>query len=600
MDNILPAFNKNNIPIVLAMDDKYSKYTSVMLISLRNNANMTRNYDILIFHKDISFENQNKLKSIFKNCDNFSLRFIDLSEHLEGLKLPVFSYYSIEIYFRPFIPYILNEYTRVIYLDCDMIVKGDISELWKQSLDGNTIGAVRDYGMILHYYTKGKVYIPKEYFEKTLVGVNPDNYFNSGVLLIDTKKYKETYTLQYILDYAQKEKWHFPDQDLLNILFSGSTKIIPSKFNTVPNTSGDRNVDYLKRNIPIQYFNEYYEARNNPTIIHFAQREKPWKYTINLDYELFSYFWKYAAQTEYFMTLLYEIKRYTSLLEALHIAQTFLNNKIERKVSSENIVYICGKYCIGSYSEIVTRFEYCKLSEREIIVEGYTEVPFCEDPKSVNLIFMVNGTSYACSIFERYPIFFQKQYKNCIYGFPIGFRCRIPIDSCTERYEIFLTTVLDQIKMKNVHINYGMFFPVDRINKYQYYFSNNWILKAKGCLLRLERAGKRKRIKNEVKYLSSLLKNRTKYDYKSVICRIALFISNFMVHDKKIWIISDNFLADDNGIAFFRFLCQKKGKKCCPYFVVDKKQMQYYTIKKWEELWIGTVGYTNGFYYVVV
>ena len=76
MDNILPAFNKNNIPIVLAMDDKYSKYTSVMLISLRNNANMTRNYDILIFHKDISFENQNKLKSIFKNCDNFSLRFI--------------------------------------------------------------------------------------------------------------------------------------------------------------------------------------------------------------------------------------------------------------------------------------------------------------------------------------------------------------------------------------------------------------------------------------------------------------------------------------------------------------------------------------------
>ncbi|EQC90237.1 hypothetical protein LLT7_07435 [Lactococcus cremoris subsp. cremoris TIFN7] len=75
---IEPKYSINNIPVVMACNNGYMKYTSVLLQSILENANSKNNYDISILHNDISVETQNRTLKHF-NKDNFSVRFVDVS-----------------------------------------------------------------------------------------------------------------------------------------------------------------------------------------------------------------------------------------------------------------------------------------------------------------------------------------------------------------------------------------------------------------------------------------------------------------------------------------------------------------------------------------
>lgn len=65
-NEIAPNFKKNNIPIILVCDDKYVPYTSILLTSLYENSSDNNNYDILLFQKDITDKNKEKIKSCLK------------------------------------------------------------------------------------------------------------------------------------------------------------------------------------------------------------------------------------------------------------------------------------------------------------------------------------------------------------------------------------------------------------------------------------------------------------------------------------------------------------------------------------------------------
>ena len=157
---ILMKNDLRTIPIVMASDNNYVPYMSVALASIKEHASDKYNYEIYILSREISEINQKRLANQFLNSDNFSVTIIDVNKYINNLKLQISQYYSIEIYFRALIPEILSSYSKAIYLDCDLVSVCDIAELWETDIGDAYLGAIRDVGMILHYYTSGRRYIP--------------------------------------------------------------------------------------------------------------------------------------------------------------------------------------------------------------------------------------------------------------------------------------------------------------------------------------------------------------------------------------------------------------------------------------------------------
>lgn len=127
--NIQSVFKKENtIPIVFSFNDEYSKYFAVALQSIIENSNPIDKYDIVALISDVSEDNQQILLNMIPK--NFSLRFFEMNSYISkkfaNIKLKTLQYYSADIYFRLFIPFLFKDYKKVLYLDSDIVIETDI------------------------------------------------------------------------------------------------------------------------------------------------------------------------------------------------------------------------------------------------------------------------------------------------------------------------------------------------------------------------------------------------------------------------------------------------------------------------------------------
>jgi lipopolysaccharide biosynthesis glycosyltransferase len=171
-----------------------------------------------------------------------------------------------------------NEIDRVLYLDSDIVVVGSVASLWGMDLGGALLGAVD---------------IPGSQRGVTDLGMRAeDGYFNSGVLLIDLKQWRETRALDSVLGYveAYPERLNDLDQDALNACFYGRRKRIEYKWNaTWP---------FFREPLSLPLARAEIDAvRREARIIHFNGGSKPWSYFCDhphkADYE------RYLRMTEW-------------------------------------------------------------------------------------------------------------------------------------------------------------------------------------------------------------------------------------------------------------------------------------------------------------
>ena len=266
---------KNIIPIVFAVDDNYSPFLAVNIRSIIDNGDKNNFYKFYILIRSISEDNK-KILSLF-NSENCEVEFVDVNDKLKLIahKLALRDYYTLTIYYRLFIPSIFHQYDKVLYLDCDMVAKGDIAKLYNIDLGDNIVGACREEVMTM-------VQAFGRYSEDCL-GVDRKDYFNSGLLLINCKKYRELNIEGRFLELLNLYKFEVaPDQDYLNVLCKGKVKKI--------------NIGYNKAPINNKDFNE-----KDLNIIHYKLWYKPWLYS-NILYE--KYFWESAKKTPYYLKLL--------------------------------------------------------------------------------------------------------------------------------------------------------------------------------------------------------------------------------------------------------------------------------------------------------
>ncbi len=318
-----PAFNKNNIPIFFSTDENYAPYLAVAIKSIFINRNLEDCYDIIVLHTSIPEHTQNKISS---SCvaENFSIRFINIDKYLinDSDKIKYTCYhYSVAMYYRIFISDIFTCYNKAIYLDCDLIVQKDISELFKIDISTAVLGAILDFGAIQF----NNSFISKKYC-KDVLRINNETYFNSGVLLINCQKFRAEKIKEKCLNILQKIKTpKAPDQDILNVACYNQIKYFPLKYNFEWHYPiKDKN--YINT-IPQKHHADFLDAESNTFIIHYTSCKKPWKEP-QLEYA--NYFWECARQTPFYEEILLRMVQSNTVIPNVTVNKEMVKHITQR------------------------------------------------------------------------------------------------------------------------------------------------------------------------------------------------------------------------------------------------------------------------------
>ncbi len=293
-------FEKDSVNIVFGSNNKYAKYLGVALNALIENTSQDRLYDIIILETDIQDDIKQVILNLIANKNNISIRFINTKEIYESLdteKLFCHIYFTKEMYLRLFIPQLLKDYDKAVYLDCDTLIQSDVAELYDTELENNYLAAVKDFNTIVNFKHNDKV---KYYYEQVLKYGNMDNYFNSGMLVMNLTELRNVNLIEKTLELLETHKeLLYPDQDLLNIICKNNVKIIHSGWNFV--FSVNSALIYDNYFIPLAV--EWSKGLESQKIIHYLSNLKPWLYP-ELGYS--DIWWLAAKRTPFYQDLLKE------------------------------------------------------------------------------------------------------------------------------------------------------------------------------------------------------------------------------------------------------------------------------------------------------
>lgn len=302
----LDVFDKPIVPVVFAADDNYVPQLTTTVYSAMKNADPSYFYDVVVLQRNIAWDKQERLRDFFKQFPNMSLRFTNVERELSGHDLSTNNaHISIETYYRFLIQKLLPFYDKVLYLDSDIVINGDIAKLYNTDLQGKLLGAIRDIDFLANLNAKhGK---RMGYAKNVLKMKNPYDYFQAGVLVLNTKAMRERYTIRQWLTYASNPAFIYNDQDVLNAHCEGEVLYLPWEWNVVHDCGG--RVGNLFVQAPNDIYDAYMRSRNNPQIIHYAGFQKPWT---DPDCDFASIYWRYARETPFYERLLKRVVKATA------------------------------------------------------------------------------------------------------------------------------------------------------------------------------------------------------------------------------------------------------------------------------------------------
>lgn len=295
--SITPAFPEKNVAVAFSCSNHFAPYFGVLLNSIVLNSSDNNNYDIIVLVNPMSDVNKNRIRQIISEHNNFSIRFFEIKSLIKEYHFSVKQHLALETWYRLFLPSIMTDYDKVLYLDCDMIVRDDIAKLYNTDISSYMLAAARDLAIIgLYNYKIGNA---RNYIDSVLELNEPYKYFQAGTVLLNLKMIREEYETGQLLELGQSRAWEWSDQDVLNIIANGRTLILDQRWN-VEHDRARRRLNEMKRS-PMEFFNEYLEARKDPKIIHYAGGEKPWSV---VECDMSEYFWQYARSCVFYETII--------------------------------------------------------------------------------------------------------------------------------------------------------------------------------------------------------------------------------------------------------------------------------------------------------
>lgn len=259
----------DSINIVLATDDTYF-YPMLCVIksACENKLDSTKYRFALFVDDDFTDDRERAVNKLLEGYGipnakvyNRANEYLDVEYKADHLSRA--SCYRLQI------PTLLAHLDKCIYLDCDTLVRGDLSEFYSLLQPDDLI-----VGVLAAAYQR----FPENASAKAeLLGL-PDisTYTNSGVMVMNLKLMREIDIEAAFDDMLQRD---FPDidQDILNAACYGRVRLAPPIYNAM--TKYDFSEDGYENDPSVSMCwtaDEWEQARTDPVIVHFADVDKPW------------------------------------------------------------------------------------------------------------------------------------------------------------------------------------------------------------------------------------------------------------------------------------------------------------------------------------
>ena len=257
--------------ICYSSDSNYAEQLAVSMASILCNADKQEKINFYILDGGLSSQDKQNIE-ILKNIKDFSINYLEINEE-DFKSCPIlkekdekYSSYHVTLptYFRFKLASLLPKIDKILYLDCDVIVRSSLDELY--SIPNKDIAAL----MILDAESK-----------QESKRINSKNYFNAGVMLINLDYWRKNNVEKRLFKYAKEnaDSILWQDQDVINIVLQNEIKKVSEKWN-------------------FQYF--LYEKIDvkklaDVKIFHLAGRFKPW--LIPFDHPVYNYYYYYLVMT---------------------------------------------------------------------------------------------------------------------------------------------------------------------------------------------------------------------------------------------------------------------------------------------------------------
>ncbi len=254
--------------ILYCLNDGFVPQVGAAIASVCENNKKAKKIHFYLLSYGISLKNKKKLRALSSRYK----RDIDIYEVDDLSEYFTFDFdthgWNKVILVRLLMGEILPKHMeRVIYLDGDTIVRGDLTSLWNFDLNGKTLGMSAEPTI-----------------DKTrIVSLDIDGYpyYNSGVLLVDLKRWREIKASRKIFDYYKAHDGNLfaADQDAINGAMKGEIVTISPKYNFY-NIYYQYPYKFLKKQMePLDYISKevFDDAVKNPVVIHYLGEERPWR-----------------------------------------------------------------------------------------------------------------------------------------------------------------------------------------------------------------------------------------------------------------------------------------------------------------------------------
>lgn len=247
------------INIGLCSDERYAMPCGICIQSIFL-SNKNEDVCIHVLTNGFSHSTLSKFKRLESKFDQ-KIEIVSVDDSVFN-NYPITSQFQKSIYYRFLFAELLDQsISRLLYLDCDILVMHNISELFSMDLNSNVCGVVEDQ--------------ESDYVCNWNRLNNEDGYFNSGVLLMDLNRWRtldiSRKCMKYIKDFP--EKCVYPDQDALNVLLKGKVFWLDPKYNV-------QEEFYWKneyRRIRKSKWKRIDESIVCPFVLHYCGPVKPWK-----------------------------------------------------------------------------------------------------------------------------------------------------------------------------------------------------------------------------------------------------------------------------------------------------------------------------------
>ena len=258
--------------IMYLCDNNYAFIAGISILSLLDNNKDADIINFFLIEDGIDGENKDKLKKI---VDDYHRNIVFIPKPnlkpLLGDKIEL-HWWIENVFSRVFLEEVFKDYPdmeRLLYIDCDTVVLGKLTDLWDMDLGDNICAGV--------YEAMGNLH-------KKAIGLKPsDAYYNAGMFLIDLIKWRDYNVDRLSSEFVQSHegKLEYADESVLNGVLSSKIMRVNPKYNVTSLTVyfSEKELKRYRKSYYTHTEKERKEALEDPRIVHFTSTfldNRPW------------------------------------------------------------------------------------------------------------------------------------------------------------------------------------------------------------------------------------------------------------------------------------------------------------------------------------